>query len=62
MHKSSCFGRCAARDTGEYVALEAVETALLGGAGDFIAHGCCWVYANSTQRRPVAVVVPSKDA
>lgn len=47
---------------GEYVALEAVETCLLGGAGDIIANGCCWCYADATQRRLVAFVVPDHDA
>jgi len=46
------------RSSGEYVALEAVETAIVGGASQFIDNGCCWVYGDSTQRRVVAVVVP----
>jgi len=47
---------------GEYVALEALETHLAGGASDFINNGCIWAHADSTKRRLVLVVVPNKDA
>ncbi len=47
---------------GEYVAVEAVETAIAGGMGDMLASGCIWVTCVPTERRVVAVVVPQRSA
>jgi hypothetical protein len=43
---------------GEYVAVEAVETALKGGAANLVSG--LWVYGDPLQRRLVAVAVPHR--